>query len=70
MEMDNFLTQNTEQNLPKTATLKEADAGTSLATAAPTRRIRMQAFIVMEKRSSVSFVRRGNLTLCEDASLA
>lgn len=50
MEMVNILTQNTEQNLPKTATLKEANAGTSLATAAPTRRIRMQAFIVMETR--------------------
>jgi hypothetical protein len=62
MEMARILTQNPEQNLPNTATLREADAGTSLATAAPTRRIRMKAFIVTEKRCllSVSFVRRGN----------
>jgi hypothetical protein len=49
--------------------LREAGVGASLATAAPTRRIRMQAFIVTKKRLSVSFVRRGNLTMCEDVSL-
>jgi hypothetical protein len=68
--MASTLTQNTEQNLPNTAILREADAGTFLATAAPTRRSRMQAFIVTEKHLSVSCVRGGNLTLCEDAYLA
>jgi len=57
-------------NLPKTEILSDVGTVTSLAMAPPTRRIKMQAFILVTKRCLSRLQRKWSLMTYQHASLA
>jgi len=56
-------------NLPKTEILSDVGTVTSLAMAPPTRRIKMQAFILVTKRCLSRLQRKWSLMMYQHASL-